>query len=143
MAKLLAAGDVRKNFILKSGFLVTEFVENCRDGRDFCPDGIFAERADLRNEFICQNLTFLAKLHKMRILHRGSTPANFLYRLSDDTLEIIWIDVASCHHVPWLLPLRSGIKRDLELLLKPFKLSSEEQQKYMEYYSRQKQSVKL
>ena len=103
--ELLAVGDVRKNLVLKTAFIVTEFAEGFRDGRDFMPGGILAHDAALRNEFIFRNMQLLARLHNSKILHRGFTPANLLYKLNDvpenqaEKLLLKWIDVASCRKV--------------------------------------------
>ena len=96
MAKLLAAGDTRSFFILKGGFLVTEYEQNTSDGRDFFGNGKFADNTALRDTFIHEVFANLAKMHDNGWVHRGSTPANFLYRLNGNSLETIWIDVATC-----------------------------------------------
>ena len=98
MAKLLAVGDTRKCFLCKSGFLMTEFVENSCDGRVFMPGGARAADKALRDDFCRAHLKWLAKLHDAGMFHRAFAPANLLWRFGKDgkTLEPIWIDVASC-----------------------------------------------
>ncbi len=99
MVQLLAAGDIRSCFILKGGFLATEYAQNTSDGRDFYRGAKHASDTALRDAFIRNVFADLAKMHDHGWIHRGSTPANFLYRLKGDTLETVWIDVATCRQV--------------------------------------------
>ncbi len=96
MARLLAAGDTRSCFILKGGFLVTEFAQDTSDGRDFYRGAKHASDTALRDAFIGEVFANLAKMHDHGWVHRGSTPANFLYRRKGEALETVWIDVATC-----------------------------------------------
>ena len=72
MARLLAAGDTRRNFILQDSFLVTEFAAGCRDGRVFIRGGELAGETGLRRAFIEENLSYLAKMHMVHCLDRKS-----------------------------------------------------------------------
>lgn len=106
MAELLAVGDTREFFLLKSGFLATAYVENSADGRAFYGDGKDTADTAARDEFIRGNLALLAKLHDAGIYHRAFTPANLLWRRrtgpdkNGNRLELFWIDVASCREKP-------------------------------------------
>ena len=131
MAKLLAAGDTRENFILQTGFLMTEFAEGFNNGLMFIKDDADAK---LRDIYIRKNLEYLALIHDRRILHRGATPANFLCRMVDDEMQIIWIDVATCHYKPFCYPLKKGIILDLVMFLRWFPLKGDELRTYLEYY---------
>ena len=110
MARLLAVGDDRRRFRPLSSFIVTEFAENCRDGRTFYPGGELESKTAWRDEFCRRNFELIAKLHDAGIYHRGFTPANELWRPrpepdeAGNELDIIWIDVASCRKLPagWL-----------------------------------------
>ena len=110
MARLLAVGDDRRRFRPLSSFIVTEFAENCRDGRTFYPGGELKSKTAWRDEFCRRNFELIAKLHDAGIYHRGFTPANELWRPrpepdeAGNELDIIWIDVASCRKLPagWL-----------------------------------------
>ncbi|MBR2373627.1 MAG: hypothetical protein IKA87_05295 [Lentisphaeria bacterium] len=137
--ELSAVGDVRRNFRLKTAFLVTEFAENFRDGRDFLSGGIRNGDKELKDEFICGHLELLARCHDAGILHRGFTPANLLYKLRSAPdekgrqLELMWIDVASCRRRPMFL-LNSMCLQDLEQLFSYFDFSQEEKQKFTAFY---------
>lgn len=135
MAKLLAVGDMRKCFLCKSGFLMTEFVENSFDGRVFMPGGSHADNKALRDDFCRAHLGWLAKLHDAGIFHRAFTPANLLWRFGKDgkTLEPIWIDVASCRKKS-SQTLRKLIPQDPANLFAWFELSREEVHAMLEFY---------
>ena len=139
MPRLLAAGDIRRNFVLKSAFIATEFAEEFRDGRDFYGKGKLAEDKILRNEFIKRNMKFLARCHDNNILHRGFTPANLLYQQratpdnSGNMLNIMWIDVASCRKVIRFYLKRSFII-DFEQFFRFFDFSDQELTEFIEYY---------
>ena len=139
MPKLLAAGDIRRNFVLKSAFIATEFAEDFRDGRDFYGKGKLAADQLLRDEFIQRNMELLARCHDNNILHRGFTPANLLYRQrsapdsNGNMLNLMWIDVASCRKV-----MRFYLKRafiiDFEQFFRFFDFSDQELAKFIGCY---------
>lgn len=140
LPRLLAVGDVRKNGILKTAFLITEFAEGYSDGRDFTHlKNVITDR-DLRDEFICRNLELLAKLHDNNILHRGFTPANLLYKLREtpdangNMLDLMWIDIASCRKMPRFM-LKRNITVDFEQLFRFFDFSEGDLLKYLQHYS--------
>ena len=133
MARLLAVGDDRTCFILKSGFLVTEYVSDSGDGRDFFGQGKHAGNEGLRDLFIDRVFAGLARLHDQGWIHRGATPANFLYRLHGEELEPIWIDVATCRKKG-----RSGLKRlipdDFVNFFRYFDFTPAQRRQYEELY---------
>ena len=140
MVKLVAAGEERCCFVLKSGFLVTEFASGYRDGRDFIPGGIKEDEKNIVDEFICRNFAYLAGMHASKMIHRGFTPANLLYRLRNEPdaagnmLDILWIDVASCKMPFAGIGLRRGIARDIALFFHFFDFSREEKLRYLDAY---------
>lgn len=93
---LLAVGETRCGFVLKNTFLISRFVDDYRTGLDFFRDGIHVGDEALFLEFCRGNLSLLAKLHDLGIVHRGFTPANLLYRRDPDGMKFCWIDVADC-----------------------------------------------
>ena len=93
---LLAVGETRRGGILKNAFMVSRFVDDYRTGLDFFRDGIHVGDEPLFLEFCRGNLSLLARLHDLGIVHRGFTPANLLYRKDDDGMKFRWIDVADC-----------------------------------------------
>jgi len=133
MARLLAVGDVRRCFILKSCFLVTEYAENTRDGRDFLPNGSLVGETALRDAFLDSVLQGLAKLHDQGWVHGGSTPANFLYRRQGDSIIPVWIDVATCCRPPHFLR-RRRLTEEFVRLFAPFHFTPEERRRYEEIY---------
>lgn len=68
--QLLACGDTRRCFKLKTCFIVTEFVKNSRNGLVFCPGGELAHEEGSRKAF-CKRI-----LHDLAVLHEAG------YRLS-------------------------------------------------------------
>jgi serine/threonine protein kinase len=134
MAKLLAAGDVRTNFMLKSGFVITEFAEGFSNGGDFIPGNSLGENFPLRDAYIRKNLEYMAYIHDKRILHRGTTPMNFLYRQNGEVLELVWIDVATSHYKPFFYRMKPGIVMEIANFLRFFQLNAEERKCYIDYY---------
>lgn len=126
MVKLISAGEKRCFFILKHGYLMTEYAANFSDGRDFTPEGKLYNDYSARDEFIRRNFQYLAEMHSAGFIHKGFTPANLLYKKSGDTLEIKWIDVASCKKVPFKFNIRKHIARDLSLFFHFFNFTAEE-----------------
>lgn len=139
MAQLLGVGDRRSCFRPQSSFLITEFAENCRDGRPFYPDGELAGETLWRDEFCRRNFQLLAKLHDANYYHRGFTPANELWRKRPEPdsegnlLDIIWIDVASCRKLS-----NAGMKRmipdDFVNFLRFFHFTAEQRRTFLEAY---------
>ena len=139
MAQLLGAGDQRSCFRPQSSFLITEFAENCRDGRPFYPDGELAGETLWRDEFCRRNFQLLAKLHDANYYHRGFTPANELWRKRPEPdsegnlLDIVWIDVASCRKLS-----NAGMKRmipdDFVNFLRFFRFTAEQRRAFLDAY---------
>ena len=139
MAQLLAVGDDRRCFRPRSSFIVTEFAENCRDGRVFYPGGELEAETGWRDEFCRRNFELIAKLHDAGIYHRGFTPANELWRPrtapdeAGNQLDIVWIDVASCRKLPDGL-LRKKIPDDFVNFLRFFAFPPETFRGFLQAY---------
>lgn len=133
MAKLLAAGDIRKNFILKGGYLMTEFADGCRNGIVFCPGEELANDRELCMKFCRAHIPLLAKLHDNGIFHRGFAPGNLLWRQKGDEVEPVWIDVATCREKNSFL-LKLMLPEDLGNLFGRMALSKEEMEELLALY---------
>lgn len=139
MARLLAVGDDRSCFRPNSSFIVTEFAENCQDGRAFYAGGKLEKETAWRDEFCRRNFELIAKLHDAGIYHRGFTPANELWRKrpapdeQGNQLDIIWIDVASCRKLPESL-LYPKIPDDFANFLRFFQFGETEYRKFLQAY---------
>lgn len=139
--ELLAAGETRKCFILKTAFLVTEFADGFRDGRDFMPGGSMVEEVKMKDEFLRGHLELLARCHNAGIIHRGFTPANLLYKIKetkDDSkscMQLMWIDVASCRRRPGIIGSRAAAA-DLEQIFSYFDFSPDKKAELLEHYRR-------
>lgn len=139
LPRLLAVGDIRKNGLLKTAYLVTEFAEGYSDGRDFTPMKAAVNDRELLDEFILRNMELLAKLHDNNILHRGFTPANLLYQIrrtpdeQNNQLNLMWIDVASCRKLPRFM-LKRAMVVDFEQFFRFFDFSSDDLLKYLQHY---------
>ena len=139
MAKLLAAGDTRYFFRLKNMFLMTEFAENFRDGRDFQPGGNLFENTALREEYIVRNLQLLAKCHDAGFVHAGFTPANLLYKVREtldeqgNALDLRWIDVATARRFSLLYPPRKMITDHVHFF-KFLDIRGEKLRRYLQIY---------
>ena len=141
MARLLAVGDDRSCFRPDSSFIVTEFAENCQDGRAFYPGGKLEKETVWRDEFCRRNFELIAKLHDAGIYHRGFTPANELWRKrpapdeQGNQLDIIWIDVSSCRRFPGAV-LRKKIPDDFVNFLRFFQFPEETWRSFLQAYCR-------
>lgn len=130
LPELLAVGETREFFRLKTAFIITRFAEGFLDGRAFAPQGKFRENSALRKEFLRRNVMELAQLHDARILHRGFTPANLMWKeraVPDDKghrLELLWIDLASCRKRPYFI-INALCAGELEMLFAPLELTRE------------------
>lgn len=133
IAKVTAAGDLRKGVILQESFIVTEFLENSRDGRMFMPGGELREDRKKRFLFSRLNLELLAKLHHARIFHKAFHPRNLLWRENGKDMEVFWIDVARCREVsPGAMP--KAIIVDLHTFFRDMRLSYEETVELLSIY---------
>lgn len=139
MANLLAVGDEREFFRPKSSFIVTEFAENCQDGRAFYPGGKLEHETRWRDEFCRRNFELIARLHDGGYFHRGFTPANELWRArpapdeNGNLLDIVWIDVASCRKLPSPL-LKKKIPGDFANFLRFFQFTEEQHRFFLQAY---------
>ena len=88
-AHVLAAGDIRKNFILKENFIATRFIGGSHDGRIFMPGGEMRAETELRKEFTCKHLSLLAEIHDNMIFHKAFHPRNLLWRNSGNGMETL------------------------------------------------------
>ena len=133
VAELLAAGDERKYGILKKTFLVTEFCEGFSDGRAFLPGGEYEKSPELLEKFAGKNFRLLAKLHGIGVLHRGFTPANLLFSVVQDDVEIKWIDVAECKKIS-AGKMKKLAAYDLVSFFRYFDFTADQRRKYCEIY---------
>lgn len=139
MAKLLAVGEKRRFFRPLASFIMTEFAEDYLDGRVFYPDGSMSHESELRDDFCRRNFRLLAKLHDAGFYHRGFTPANELWRMRESpdrkekTMELIWIDVATCRKLPAAL-LRKKIPEDFVNFLRFYRYEPEEYMQFIRLY---------
>lgn len=142
----LAAGEFRTFFKLRKGFLITEFAEGFSDGFDFVPGGVQEGETALVRDFTEQNFRLLAKLHNNRIIHRGFTPGNMLYRKRPEAdadgnmLEILWIDLASCRKVRLPQNCWRWIAPDMVHFFSFFQFTDEEKLHYLQVYCRESRS---
>ena len=143
---LLAAGDTREHFRLRTAFIMTEFAEGFRDGRDFLPGGALAREKELRAEFISRNFRLLARCHDACVLHRGFNPANLLYKVrsapdeAGNRLDLLWIDVASCRRRPRAL-VNFLLVHDFRQFFREFDLPEEEKAAFIDGYCRSRKTA--
>lgn len=140
LVKLVAAGEERKFFILKYGFLITEYASGFSDGRVFFSHGELENAIELRDEFVRRNFIYLARMHKAGFIHNGFTPLNLLCKVrttpdeAGNLLDIKWIDVASCRKPYFKFAFKKHIARDLSLFFYFFRFSNSEKISYLETY---------
>ena len=140
LVKLAAAGEKRKFFILKHGFLMTEYAYGFSDGRAFTYKGGLKDAVKLRDEFIRRNFKYLAQMHKAGFIHHGFTPPNLLYKVrtapdeEGNLLDIKWIDVAGCRKPFFKFMFKKHVARDLSLFFYFFRFSDGEKISYLETY---------
>ena len=142
LVKLAAVGETRKFFILKHGFLMTQFASGFSDGGAFLENGELKDSVSLRDEFISRNFQYLAKMHKAGFIHKGFTPYNLLFKLlpcpdaEGNQLELKWIDVASCEKPFCKINFKTKAVRDLSLFFHFFKLEDSVKIRLLETYCR-------
>lgn len=125
-ARILAIGESRRFFDLKSFFIVTEFIPGTRDGRDFMDGGPCRGDAARRKLFWKLNMPYLARIHRNGFLHKALHPRNILWREnSAGQMELFWIDMAR-GRFRLSGQMKPGIAFDLYTLLKDLRLSPEE-----------------
>ena len=132
-AHVLAVGDVRKFFILKESFIVTEFVSGTRDGRVFMPHGEMRSEHALRRSYCMLNFELLAKIHDNAVFHKAFHPRNLLWRVDGDVLKVFLIDVARCRKVK-----RNQLKRsvlvDIHTFIRDIQPTASELDELLEHY---------
>lgn len=133
VVKVIAAGDMRKNFILKEAFIVTEFLENSKDGCAFMPGGAFRNDREKCLEFCRKNMELLARLHRGNFFHKAFHARNILWRENQGDMEIFWIDVARCRKVsksrmPW------SMTKDLHTFFRDMFLTEKEVLSLLAHY---------
>ena len=128
-AEVLALGERRSMLKLTEAFFVTRYLENYRDGNEFVSGG----DPDLRDEFIRQNLSLLAKLHRAGFVHGGFHPRNELFRINDDgKMEVIWIDLATVRKAA--ASRKFTQENDLDRFMCEFEFSGEQENSWREFY---------
>lgn len=134
VAHVVAVGDQRKNFILQETFIVTEFLENTRDGRVFMSGGTHrADREDML-AFCRLNVEQLAKLHHANIFHKAFHARNLLWRKTENgKMEVFLIDVARCRKVSSRFMPRAVIW-DLHTFFRDMRLKEPEIMEVIEHY---------
>lgn len=133
--KVLAYGDTRSCFKLKSCFVVTEFLQDARIGSPFCPDGaLFRDTA--KKAYCKQTLQYLAQLHHGGYVHGSLLPGNVLWRLNRDSrLEVFFVDPGSIRARSGRR-LRKGIRNDLRMFLGILGFDPETAGQMVNYYNR-------
>ena len=143
---LLAAGDTREHFRLRTAFIMTEFALDYRDGRDFVPGGALAEEKELKAEFIRRNFRLLARCHDGGMVHRGFNPANLLFKVREapdeegHRLDLLWIDVASCRRRPRVL-VNFLACYDFRMFFRFFDFTTEEKRELLADYCRARRNA--
>ncbi len=139
--RLLACGDTRRFFKLKSCFIVTEFVKNSQNGLPFCPGGAMAAEEGLRKAFCKQNLQYLATLHEAGYCHGTALPQNLLWSINKDSrMETAWIDLEKVRRCSGK-KLHKAMKKDLHDLLGNMEFDPETNEQMVNYYNRVRQSI--
>ena len=130
VAEVVALGEKRKFVKLEEAFFVTRYLEGYLDGREFWHD---SGDENLRDEFIRQNLSYLAKFHKAGLVHGCFHSRNEMWQL-DETgkMDVVWIDLASVKRAKQ--GSFSGREKDLTRFLEEFGLSEAKEAEYREFY---------
>lgn len=124
VVKVLAFGEKRGFFNLKSAFFITAFEEDTQTLLYFkeAPE----ERTALL-ELLKENIIRLAKLHAAGFIHGGAHPRNFIWKKSaDGKLDSIWLDLASVRPTPCGRKRWKYLLTDLSDFTEVFKLTQEE-----------------
>ena len=132
---VLAFGETRKyHWKLVESFIVTKFIEDTRDGRDFMPGGRLRQDVNLRRQFCKLLAPEIAKMHKRGFFHKALHPRNILY--SGDTpesMKIYFIDVARCR-IRLNFAMHNVVKFDLYTPLLDLQLPTEESLEFLRIY---------
>ena len=123
-AEVLAFGEVRRFFNLKSAYFVTRFEENTETLL------YFQKRMEERETLLAllkENIKYLAKMHVAGFVHCGAHPRNILWRKkADGSIESIWIDLASLRKTPGGKKYWKYILTDLSDFTEIFQLTQPE-----------------
>lgn len=97
VAKPLAALHQRQGLLLTQSILISEYIENAPNLREFVRDHIPKDRAKrlaVKKQLAQRLAAVLAQFHKSNLWHRDAKAVNFLVRNVDpDRLEIILVDM--------------------------------------------------
>lgn len=133
--QVLAFGETRKyGWKLVESFIVTKFIEDTRDGRDFMPGGKLRQDAAMRRRFCALLAPEIAKMHKRGFFHKALHPRNILYSgNSPETMKIFFIDVARCR-IRFRFQMPRVILFDLYTPLLDLQLPTEESLDFLRTY---------
>lgn len=132
--KVVAYGEERCCGILKNSYIITEFIENTRNGCDFMPGGKYRDSLAERKEFTRLLAPELAKMHKHGFFHKAIHARNVLYRNTDSgKMEIFLIDVARCR-IHFKSKMKSAVLFDLYTPLRDLQLTREENLAFIDEY---------
>jgi len=137
LVKLVAIGEDRGFFRIRSAFLVTEFADGFLDGRCFFES--LSHETALRDEFTRGNFILIARLHDAGFFHGGFTPMNELWRKLPEpdaegrSMEFRWVDVARCRRA-WGRGLKRRIAEDFGNFLRFYPFTAEERREHLRTY---------
>lgn len=131
--QVLAVGDTRCCFVLKESFLITEFLDDTKDGRVFMPGGMFREGAEELCRSFCEgHLQLLARLHDAGYFHKAFHPRNLLFRNGNNSNpELFWIDVARLRKA---VNIRRAVIVDLHTFFRDMLLPYSEVLRLIQFY---------
>ena len=135
VAPVIAVGDVRKNFILQETFIITGFISDTADGRQFMEGGSRHSDTENKKVFCKLNLELLAKLHHASIFHKAFHARNLLWRNTGKDMEVFWIDVARCRSVS-RRKMRYAVIKDLHTFFSNMRFTPDEALEMLEHYKR-------
>jgi len=132
--KVLAFGEKRFGFWLRSAFFISRFAEGYQSGSALVHASMSAAEKALLDVFIRKNLQYLAYLHNAGYLHGGAHYDNFMWKLNAaGEMSVLWLDLATVKE--FTAPEREeAILKDLRMFLRCFDLSGKEIKEYAEYY---------
>ena len=132
-AEVVALGEKRKFVKLEEAFFVTRYLDGFSDGDVFCRSG---SDEKLKDDFIRQNLSYLAKLHRSGLVHGCFHPRNEMWKVDmSGKMEVVWIDLASV--TAEKKNRRFSREGDLNRFFREFGLSESKESDYRAFYSRE------
>jgi len=137
--KVLAFGEKRFGFWLRSAFFISRFAEDYQSGRVLVHKSMNNAEKMLQDAFIRKNLQYLAYLHNAGYLHGGAHYDNFMWKLNAaGEMSVLWLDLATVKE--FTAPERNeSILKDVRMFLKCFDLTENEIREYVKCY--QKNSI--